>query len=264
MEVDIDGCKVVLLDFFQKKKSIILKALKSKEVKSFLEPLSDMTIIFSDIKKSTDLKDHLKSLTIPEDHLKEILEFFDRPFQSSFSWGFQDKEFVFIRLEESTKLFLKKNRKGLIGLVIHEVLHGVQRQRGLEIRLHDSLDFSLDFFTQLAEVIPPEKYDRTQILSFLKKISQLALFALKDIFVNVELIKRGFAEWLIIFYRDELGFGEDLDIKPPQYETEFHKGVVKVKDLDSFAEAFTYTLSLIPVWIPFMVLETDSKDYEIS
>ncbi len=264
LELDIDGCKVVLLDFFQKKKSILLKAFKSTEVKTFLEPLSDITIIFSDIKKSTDLKDYLISLTIPEEHLKEILQFFDRPFQSSFSWGFQDKEFVFIRLEESTKLFLKKNRKGLIGLVVHEILHGVQRQRGLEIRLHDSLDFSLDFFTQLAEVIPPEKYDRTQIISFLKKISQIALFALKDIFVNVEMIKRGFAEWLIIFYRDELGFGEDLDIKPPQYETEFHKGVIMVKDLDSFAEAFTYTLSLIPIWLPFMVLETDSKDYETS
>ncbi|PWI47588.1 hypothetical protein CEE45_11080 [Candidatus Heimdallarchaeota archaeon B3_Heim] len=264
METTLDGCKIVLLDFFQKNKSKLLKALKSDEVQTFLEPLSDMTIIFSDIQKITELKKYLKTLEIPEDDLKDILQFFDRPFQSSFSWGFQDKEFVFIRLEETTKLFLKKNRKGLTGLIIHEVLHGVQRQRGLEIRLHDSLDFSLDFFTQLAEIIPPEKYNRTQIMSFLKQISQLALFALKDIFVNVELIKRGMAEWLIIFYRDELGFGEDLEIKPPQYETEFEKGVVKVKDLDSFATAFTYTLSLIPIWLPFMVLETDSKDYKPS
>ncbi len=264
MEINIDGCKIVLLDFFQKNKSNLLKSLKSDEVQTFLEPLSDMTIIFSDIQKTTELKKYLKNLEIPEENLKDILQFFDRPFQSSFSWGFQDKEFVFIRLEETTKLFLKKNRKGLTGLIIHEVLHGVQRQRGLEIRLHDSLDFSLDFFTQLAEVIPPEKYNRTQIISFLKQISQLALFALKDIFVNVELIKRGMAEWLIIFYRDELGFGENLEIKPPQYETEFEKGVIKVKDLDSFATAFTYTLSLIPIWLPFMVLETDSKDYEPS
>ncbi|MHA1977861.1 MAG: hypothetical protein ACW98F_03445 [Candidatus Hodarchaeales archaeon] len=262
MEMEIDGCKIVLLDFFQKKKSVLLKALKSADVQTFLEPLSDMTIIFSDIQKETDLKNYLKTLRLPEENLEDILSFFDRPYQSSFSWGFQNKEFVFIRLEESTKLFLKKNRKGLTGLVIHEVLHGVQRQRGLEIRLRDSLDFTLDFFTQLAKVIPPDKYDRTQIISFLKKISQLALFALKDIFVNVELIKRGYAEWLVIFYRDELGLEEDLDIKPPIAETDFDKGLVK--DLNTFADAFNYTLALIPIWLPFMVLETDSKDYDSS
>ncbi len=264
MEFEIDGCKIVLLDFFQKKKAILHKVLRSDEVQTFLEPLTDMTIIFSDIQKSTELKKYLKALTIPENHLKDILQFFDRPFQSSFSWGFQDKEFVFIRLEESTKLFLKKNRKGLTGLIIHEVLHGVQRQRGLEIRLHDSLDFSLDFFSQLADIIPPDKHNREQILSFLQKISQIALFALKDIFVNVELIKRGFAEWLVIFYRDELGFGDNFDIKPPRFGVKFGRGPKKVKDLDAFAEAFNYTVALIPIWLPFMVLEADSKDYKPS
>ncbi len=264
MEMDINDCKIVLFDFFQKKKAILLEALKSDEVQTFLEPLSDMTIIFSDINNIDELKSYLKTLQIPKENLKDILIVFDRPFQSSFSWGFQDKEFVFIRLEKGTKLFQKKNRKGLIGLVIHEVLHGVQRQRGLEIRLRDSLDFSLDFFTQLAEVIPPEKYKREEIISFLKQISQVALFALKDIFVNVEMIKRGLAEWLVIFYQDEVGFGEEINISPPQYETEFEKGIIKVMDLNAFANAFTYTLSLIPIWLPFMVLETDSKDYESS
>ena len=264
MELTIDNCKIVLLDFLKEKKSTILKELKTNDVKIFIEPLSDLTIIFSDLKQSESLKEYVKTLGLPDEYLKELLTFFDGSFQSSFSWGFDDREFVFIRLEEKTNLFSKKNRLGLRGLIIHEILHGVQRQRGLEIRLRDSLDFTLDFFTQLAEIIPSEEYDREKTIDFLRKISQVALFVLKDIFVNVELIKRGLARLLIIFYKDQLGLDEKLSITPPHFETEFDKGKIRVKDLDSFAEAFTYTLSLIPVWLPFMVLETESKDYEIT
>jgi hypothetical protein len=262
--MQINGCKIVLLGFFQEKKDIITEELDSEVLKIFLESLSDMTIIFSDIKSSEDLKQHIQSYSIPEDHLNELLQFFDGAFQSSFSWGLDEREFVFIRLEETTKLLHPSNRKGLQGLIIHEVLHGVQRQRGLEIRLRDSLDFTVEFFTQLAEVIPPEKYKRAEIIAFLKKVSQVALFVLKDIFVNVELIKRGLIEPLIILYQNEIGIGEGFEINPPQFETEFEKGMIRVKDLDAFANAFTYTISLIPVWLPFMVIETDSKDYNSS
>ena len=260
----INGCKIVLLDFFQENKEIIANELDTEELKFFLESLSDLTIIFSDIKKTEELKQYLKTLTIPDDHLNALLPFFDGAFQSSFSWGFEDKEFVFIRLEESTNLLQPSNLKGFQGLIIHEVLHGVQRQRGLEIRLRDSLDFTVEFFTQLADVIPPEKYKREEIITFLKEISQVALFSLKDIFVNVELIKRGLAEPLITFYRSDIGIDEKFDITPPHYETEFKKGTIRIKDLKAFANAITYTLALIPVWLPFMVLETDSKHYSTS
>lgn len=260
----INGCKIVLLDFFQENKEIIANELDTEELKFFLESLSDLTIIFSDIKKTEELKQYLKTLTIPDDHLNALLPFFDGAFQSSFSWGFEDKEFVFIRLEESTNLLQPSNLKGFQGLIIHEVLHGVQRQRGLEIRLRDSLDFTVEFFTQLADVIPPEKYKREEIITFLKEISQVALFSLKDIFVNVELIKRGLAELLITFYRSDIGIDEKFDITPPHYETEFKKGTIRIKDLKAFANAITYTLALIPVWLPFMVLETDSKHYSTS
>jgi hypothetical protein len=262
--MQINGCKIVLFDFFKDKKDQIADELDSDQLKFFLESLSELTIIFSDIKKTDGLKRHLKTLSIPEDQLNDLLPIFDGAFQSSFSWGFENKEFVFIRLEESTKLLHPSNLKGFQGLIIHEVLHGVQRQRGLEIRLRDSLDFTVDFFTQLADVIPPEKYKREEIITFLKKISQIALFSLKDIFVNVELIKRGLIEPLIIFYRSEIGIGEGFEITPPNFETEFHKGTVRVKDLEEFGNAFTYTLALIPAWLPFMVLETDSKDYDSS
>ncbi len=261
MEFKLKNGKIVLLDFFQGKQDLLLEEMNSSAIQTFLEPISDISIIFSNLLDVDNLKQYIKTINIPDDYLVEILAFFDSPFQSSFSWGFQNREFVFIRLEPSTQLFHSSNRKGLQGLIIHEILHSVQRQRGLEIRLRDSLDFTLDFFTQLADIIPPEKYNRAQVITFLKRISQVALFSLKDIFVNVELIKRGLTESLIVYYRDELGSSKNIDITPPQYETEFDKGVIRVKDLDEFATAFTYTLSLIPVWLPFMVLDTDSKYY---
>jgi hypothetical protein len=264
VEFEIKNCKIVLLDFFKERKKLIRKEMNSSDIQSFLESIGDISIIFSDLHEPENLKQYVKTLNIPEEYLSELVSFFDSPFQSSFSWGFQDQEFVFIRLESSTQLFKKSNLKGLQGLIIHEMMHSVQRQRGLEIRLRDSLDFTLDFFSQLAEIIPEEKYNRDHVISFLKQISQVALFSLKDIFVNVEMIKRGYARSLIVLYGDQLGSEKQMDITPPQYETEFDKGFIRVKDLEEFATAFSYTLALIPVWLPFMVLDTDTIDYTPS
>ena len=80
--MQINGCKIVLLDFFKDNKDIIAKELDSAELKIFLESLSDMTIIFSDISNTDGLKQHVKTYSIPDDHLTDLLHFFDGAFQS--------------------------------------------------------------------------------------------------------------------------------------------------------------------------------------
>ncbi|MFX0150475.1 MAG: hypothetical protein ACFFAJ_06825 [Candidatus Hodarchaeota archaeon] len=264
MENLILSPKIILLDFFKEIESDLEEILNSPMIHSFCEHISDLTIVFSDIKNIPEVIKFLSKIDLPHEEINGLRKFFEDPFQTSFSYGYNNREFVFIRLEKESQLLNKAHQNGLTGLVLHEILHSVQRQRGLEVILRDSLVFSLDFFTELASIVPPDIFDQEELIAFLKLISQVALFTLKDIYVNVEMIKRGMVDLLIRFYSLELNLDKPEGVINPEFETPFEKGKISIKDLDKFAKAFNYTISLIPVWLPMMVLETDAKDYESS
>ncbi len=257
----INSRKIAFLDFFKEVEAKIKDILDSSTILSLCDPIVDLTIVFSDIEASTEVKTFISKTSLPQEEIDGLTRFFDDPFQTSFSFGYKDKEFVFIRLKKTSPLLKPVHRNGFTGLILHEIFHSLQRQRGLEVRLKNSLVFSLEFFTELASIVPPEVFNKDEMITFLKKISQFALFSLKDIYVNVEMMKRKLSNPLLEYYNIELNFEEPGLIAPPKLETPLQKGAIRVKDLDSFATAFNYTLSLIPAWLPSMVLGEDSIDY---
>jgi hypothetical protein len=264
MEISPTSPKIIYLNIFKEIANEIDEILSSPTIRSFCEPISDLTLIFSDIERNQEVMSNISSSDLPHEEIDKLKQFLETSFQTSFSYGYKNKEFVFIQLEKSSKLLKSDYKSGLQGLILHEIFHSVQRQRGLEVRLQNSLVFSLEFFTELASVVPPDVFDQEELFVFLKKISQFALFTLKDIYVNVEMIKRGFIDCLIDFYKAELRFEESEGVIKPIFDTPFQKGEIKIQNLEEFATAFNYTISLIPVWLPTMVLETDSKSYTTS
>ncbi|MHA2223978.1 MAG: hypothetical protein ACXAC8_02165 [Candidatus Hodarchaeales archaeon] len=256
--------KIVFLDFFKDIKDKISEVLNAPTIISLCDPIVDLTLVFTDINDSKQVKKFISETILVKKEKDELTQFFDNPLQTSFSYGYEEKEFVFIRLEENSPLLKSSHRNGLSGLILHEILHSVQRQRGLEVRLRNSLVFSLEFFTELASIMPSENFKQEDMIIFLKQISQVALYALKDIFVNVEMLKRGWSDQLLDFYGIELHLTEPDLISPPILEIPFKKGEIMIKDLDIFAKAFNYTISLIPVWLPTMILEEDSIFYPPS
>ncbi|UCG89766.1 MAG: hypothetical protein JSU57_04680 [Candidatus Heimdallarchaeota archaeon] len=264
MESSVSSLNIVFLDFFKDIEGNLEEILDSPMLKILCEPIIDLTLIFSDIDNSKEVNTFIKNSGLPQKKIDDLERIFEDPFQTSFSYGYKNKEFVFIQLERSSPLLKPTHRNGLTGLIFHEILHSIQRQRGLEVRLRNSLVFSLDFFTQLASIMPPESFKQEELVTFLKQISQIALFSLKDIFVNVEMMKRGLSNPLLDFYSVELRLEESDQTTPPILDIPFQKGEIKIKDLDKFAKAFNYTISLIPVWLPTMVLQEDSIDYTPS
>ena len=260
----IQSQQLVLLDFFDQFKDEIKELISSPIVKSICEPIIDLTIVFSDIKNTKEILSFIDKQDLPSEEIEELKNFFQATFQTSFSYGYEDKEFVFIQLDQASPLLNKEYHNGLLGLILHEILHSIQRQRGLEVRLNNSLVFSLDFFSNLASLLPPGAFKQEEMIDFLKNISQMALFALKDIFVNVEMMKRGFGYQLLEFYRIELRFSEANYLSPPVFDVPFEKGKIKIQNLNEFARAFNFTIALIPVWLPSMVLDVESRDYEPS
>ena len=106
--------------------------------------------------KSEECKIALKFLLKNEDMPEiEFDEFLSRliPETTSFSWGYGSIEFIFIIFDQ-TDYHLLDSQPALIGLLIHEIIHGIQRQRGLEDDLQRSLLFTMDLFEELALMIP--------------------------------------------------------------------------------------------------------------
>ncbi len=264
MNNSVSSLNIVLLDFFKDIEGELAEILSSPMLKTLCEPIIDLTLIFSDIKNSNEVNSFITNSGLKQEEIDVLKRIFEDPFQTSFSYGYKDKEFVFIQLEKTSPLLKPIHRNGLKGLIFHEIFHSIQRQRGLEVRLRNSLVFSLEFFTQLASIMPPDIFDQKELIAFLKKISQVALLSLKDIFVNVEMMKRGLSNPLLDYYSVELRFEESDQIAPPILEIPFQKGEIKIKDLEAFAKAFNYIISLIPVWLPTMVLQEDSIDYAPS
>ena len=260
----VSSLNIVFLDFFKDIEDDLADILTSPTLRTLCEPIISLTLIFSDINNPKEVVSYITEIDLPQEKIDDLKRFFEDSFQTSFSYGYEDKEIVFIRLEKSSLLLKSSHKNGFIGLILHEILHSIQRQRGLEVRLQTSLVFSLDFFTELASIMPPGSFDQNELVSFLTQISQIALFALKDIYVNVEMMKRDLSNPLIDFYNVELRLEESEHISPPILDIPFQKGEIKIKDLNEFAKAFNYTLSLIPVWLPTMVLEENSIDYESS
>jgi len=213
-------------------------------------------------KKSNKCILTLKNLLLTEGMPEyEFDKFISRlmPETTSFSWGYESIEFIFI-IFDHTDYHLLDSQPALIGLLIHEIIHGIQRQRGLEDDLQRSLLLSFDLFEELALLIKPPNYPKNKILEMMKLIGENSLFVLKDIYSNREVIERGYASEVLSYYQklfkinEESGTISFLEIKI----TESSKNVEI--NIDDFQQAFLILLTLIPSWLPFLLVgDADEK-----
>ena len=163
----------------------------------------------------------------------------------AFSWGMEDNEFIFIYIGDD-ETSLTTNKEALEGLIVHEAGHSVQRQRGFEIDLKNSMSFSLPFFTGMAESIPA--IDKDKMVDALQQMAKIIVLVLKDLFVNTELVRRGYASQLCSYYENLLGFNDpDSGIQAPVFDVSYTPGKpLNEESLDDFTQAMMYLLSILP------------------
>ncbi|MFX1254811.1 MAG: hypothetical protein ACFFCZ_24580 [Promethearchaeota archaeon] len=223
------------------------------EYKSLVEQLTLHTFCCT-LGTKKELHPIIGGLPLSQDEKDRLFDFLEDT-TTSFSWGTTDLEVV-ILVFDNPKDAQRVSKIALEGLFLHEMFHSVQRQRGLEDDLQRSMRFSLDFFTQLAELIPEGHFPQEEIISFLESISQFAVFALKDLCVNTELIRRGKSLQLLEYDEILLGLqpGIKATIEAPEFYIPYEKGKIILKSLDELEAAINYTISLIPSYFPFSKL----------
>ena len=172
-----------------------------------------------------------------------------------FSWGIEDFQYIFIIFDEGDE-YLLQTPVALIGLMLHEVMHGIERIRGLEDDLNRNMKFTQEFFTGFMELLP--KYSKEKLEKALIDIAQTAIFVLKEWFCNRELIERDYTSELLFYYSALFGLNENVKTeKLPALQITLpdnpEPGEVNLED---FSQALDFFLSLTSAYIPFLRMHT--------
>ncbi|MFX1253148.1 MAG: hypothetical protein ACFFCZ_16190 [Promethearchaeota archaeon] len=206
------------------------------------------------LKTKNELQPFIWKLPLTEERIKNLLQVLELT-TTSFSWGNGDVEIVILVFDDPEEA-VSLSKTALAGLFLHEMTHSVQRQRGLEDDLQRSLDLSLDFFTKLADYIPEGHFPREHLINFLKSVGKFAVLALKDLYVNTELIRRGWTLEVLTYYEMLLGLKPSIKsvILAPNFDNFYIKGKIALKSLFGLEMAINYTMSLLPALLPFSKL----------
>ncbi|MHA2362474.1 MAG: hypothetical protein ACXAC7_00855 [Candidatus Hodarchaeales archaeon] len=235
------------------------KPLKSyqSEIVSVLEAIEKLIsqtqffFFFSTESKSEELtlvlKSHLEN--IPETEVDEFLAHYESQ-TISFSWGHEEREYIFIIITEIDKQILV-DPPALIGLLIHEIVHGLQRQRGLEDDLQRSLFLTIEIFETLASMIP--NYPNDVLINMMKEIGQNALFVIKELYTNTECLERGYGSEVLAHYHTLF----EIDENKQKSLTPLNINLIKDSstnqyDINEFQKAYMVLLTLVPAWLPFL------------
>lgn len=218
-------------------------------VQKLIPGYADYYFLFSTASKSDELYSFLRDTKLSDPIASRLVGDLESA-TISFSFGWEEQEYVFIILTDDD-MHLLDNPPALIGLIIHEVIHGLERQRGLENDLRRSLELNQELYTNLARLIP--KYSEDKLVQMFEEIGMMALYVLKDIFVNREAIERGFGAEVLESYRSLFFLDQPPENQLPKIPFKLSKDeVTNVYDLAQFTQTFNILLSLVPSWLPFL------------
>lgn len=165
--------------------------------------------------------------------------------QTSISYRANDQEFILLKAD---KEFITSNKSALRGLIAHELMHTVQRRKGIEKEIEEAArSYQDDAIQQLQEL----GLDNAQVTRFIRTVFQTAIFSLKDIYANTDLIRESFAADLEEYYYHMLGI-EQYCPAPEFYGEEAEPAEVQ--------DALSFELGLLPAWLPFEALNHSEAD----
>jgi hypothetical protein len=182
------------------------------------------------------------------------------------TYGTFDLVIISISLKEEA--YLKTNKKALVGLMAHELMHIRQRRKNLDRSVRaDAIRAFSKFEKRLISIKLPQE----TIADFFASIGESANFTLKDIYANFELIDNGMGDYILEDYWNLYKFGKQF-AKPIFYSSKdsAYKLVEHVK------QAIDFELNLISAISPFVkmaragnknavkLVEFIAKNYEVN
>jgi len=158
--------------------------------------------------------------------------------KTSFSFIFKKRKLIAIYLEKN----LQKDKKSLVGLLLHETAHINQMQKGVYRKI-------LNDYSKVSEknlkLIRKLKYDKKGLTNLFYRISTTAILTLKDIYANNFLISNGLVNYLLYYYK--LQFNRRICPKPFFYK--LLKQAAK-KDMSIVSDVIDFQLAILSATLP--------------
>lgn len=184
---------------------------------------------------------------IPVKLRKEFREtYFEDPTSMSITAGKFD--LIIISISSTTEKYLRTNSKALQGVMSHELMHVVQRRRGLDRKVR------ADAIRAYKEFVPKVKklymhMDKTHVDQIFAEVGRQANFVLKDLYANDEIIKLGLGDGILADYSNYYVI-KGKTLSSVNYVKSGHKKIRRKVGKDIYS-SINYILGLMPVIIPF-------------
>lgn len=164
---------------------------------------------------------------------------------TSVSYRAEGQEIIVIKAD---KEFIRENGKALRGLLAHELMHVIHRRSGVEEEIQEA---SKKYADRMVHELRDLNLTDDEISRFISTVFATAIFCLKDIYANTDLIEQSFTAELEEYYYHMLGL-EGYCRVPAFYREEV--------TLDEVENALAFELGLIPAWLPFQELDRDASN----
>lgn len=215
---------------------------RAREVMEKLEAAQDIDFFLVAVESSDQCRSAAEALPIDDD---EGFVANCREAETSLSFTMSGEEFILLKTD---KAFVQEDESALRGLMAHEMMHTVQRRQGVEQRIEDA---SKSHFDSAVAHLQERGFSDDEVYRFLHTVFETAIFTLKDIFANTELIRMSFVSDLEHYYYHMLGV-EDFCPLPDFYGEE--------AELAEVENAIAFELGLLPAWLPFEALNRAEAD----
>jgi len=184
---------------------------------------------------------------IPLNLRKEFREtYFDDPTSMSITAGKFD--LIIISISSTTEKYLRTNAKALQGVMSHELMHVVQRRRGLDRKIRaDAIRAYKEFILKVKKLYV--NMDKSHVDRIFAEVGRQANFVLKDLYANDELIKLGLGDGLLADYSNYYVI-KGRALSSVNYVKSGHKKIRKKPGKDIY-DSVNYILGLMPVIVPF-------------
>ena len=174
---------------------------------------------------------------------QKAYEKFCRTEKTSMSVTTDDHEHVIVFITKDDA-YLRTNKTALIGTLIHELMHTYQRRKKIDDKIFDDLNY---VYSKWWPKFRKLDYNKKELRKAILDILDEAGYALKDIYDNRELIRKGLGKYILEDYSNLYG-GSRTCPKPLEFQ-KLH-GAVR-KRLDILPKVMNFQVSLLAVVIPF-------------
>lgn len=164
---------------------------------------------------------------------------------TSVSYRAAGEEIIVIKAD---KPFITEDAAALRGLLAHELMHVVHRHDGTEEAIQNvAKQHTQDIIADLQD----HGLTDQEIGHFIGTTYATAIFCLKDIYANTDLIEQGFTADLEAYYENMIGLDEYCKVP------DFYGREATVEDV---ANAMAFELGLLPAWLPFYTLDREASN----